>query len=73
VIVLVSAKIYKRDRFEGDFWLKYTIPKILNKYSKKGIGRSQSHFPPILLFMYSQDRSAYSAAGKYVDRFRECI
>jgi hypothetical protein len=56
---------------------KYTIPKIRNKYSQKGIAPSV----PIPTFMflwaiytvYSQDQSTYSAAGKKVDRSLEYI
>ncbi len=54
-----------------------TIPNIRNKYSQKGIARSQSQFPHSCVyerFMYSHDRSAYSAAGKYVDQFpHSCV
>ncbi len=38
---------------------------------RKGIARAQSQFPHSCVcerFIYSHDRSAYSAAGKYVDR-----
>jgi hypothetical protein len=45
---------------------KKTIQKIRNKYSQKGIARPQSQFPHSCVgerFVYSQDRSAYSAAG----------
>jgi hypothetical protein len=50
--------------------LEICIPKIRNKYSHKGIVRPQSHCPHSW-FIYSQCshvRSAFSAAGKYVDR-----
>jgi hypothetical protein len=43
---------------------------------RKGIARGQSRIPHSCAcerFIYSQDRSAYSAAGKYVDRFWEYI
>jgi hypothetical protein len=42
----------------------------------KGIVRGQSQFPHSCVcerFIYSQDRSVYSAVGKYVDRFLESI
>ncbi len=42
----------------------------------KGIARPQSQFPHSCIcerFIYSHDRSAYSAAGKYVDRSWEYI
>ncbi len=46
-----------------------TIPNIRNKYSQKRIVRPQSKFPRSCvckLFLYSHDRSAYSAAGNTV-------
>ncbi len=52
---------------------KDTIPKILHKYSRK---RNCAAFPISTFcgrFIYSLDRSAYSAAGKYVDRSWEYI
>ncbi len=42
----------------------------------KGIARPQFQFPHLCVcdqFLYSHHRSAYSAAGKYVDRSREYI
>jgi hypothetical protein len=49
--------------------LKDTIPKIRNKYSQK------KNFYACVCeqFIYSQERSAYSAAGKFVDRSWEYI
>ncbi len=38
---------------------------------RKGVARPQSQFPHSCVcerFIYSHDQSAYSAAGKYVDR-----
>jgi hypothetical protein len=43
---------------------------------RKGIAQPQSQFPHSCVcerFIYYQDRSAYSAAGKYVDRSWEYI
>jgi hypothetical protein len=51
---------------------KDTIPKIRKNIPRKGIARGQSQFPHSCVcerFIYFQDRSAYSAAGKYVDRW----
>jgi hypothetical protein len=48
---------------------KDTIPKIRNKYPRKGTVRPQSQFLHSCVcdrFIYSHDWSAYSAAGKYV-------
>jgi hypothetical protein len=48
---------------------KDTTPEIRKIYSRKGIARGQSQFPHSCVgerFIYTQDRSAYSAAGKYV-------
>jgi hypothetical protein len=53
---------------------KDSIPKIRNKFSQKA--RPQSQIPHSLVcdrFIYSQNGSAYSAAGKYVDEFWEYI
>ncbi len=51
---------------------KDTIPKILKEnIPRKGFASSQSQFPHSCVceqFTYSHNRSAYSAAGKYVDR-----
>jgi hypothetical protein len=50
---------------------KDKMPKIRNKYSQKGISRPPSQFPHSCVcerFIYSQDLSAYSVAGKYVDQ-----
>ncbi len=50
--------------------------KFETNISRKGIGRPQSHFPHSCVcdrFIYSNDRSAYSAVGKYVDRSFEYI
>jgi hypothetical protein len=56
---------------------KDTIPKILNKnIPRKGIVWPQSQFPHSCVceqFIYSHDRSAYSAAGKNVDWSGEYI
>ncbi len=55
----------------GEPYCKQTIPKICNKYSWKGIEWPQSQFPHSCVcerFIYSHDRSVYSATGKYVDR-----
>jgi hypothetical protein len=61
VIVCTAKKQYRK--FETN------IPR-------KGIARPQFQFPHSCVceqFIYSQDRSAYSAAGKYVDRTWEYI
>ncbi len=53
---------------------KDTIPKFETKIHRKGIARSQ--FPHSCVserFIYSHNRSAYSAAEKYVDRSWEYI
>ncbi len=45
--------------------------KVEKHIHRKGIARRQSQFPHSCVcerFIYSHDRSAYSAAGKYVDR-----
>jgi hypothetical protein len=45
--------------------------KVETNIPRKGIARPQSQFPHSCVgerFIYSHDRSAYSAAGKYVDR-----
>ncbi len=57
---------------------KEPIPKIRNKYPRKGIARPQSQFPDSCVrerFIYSHDRSAYSALGNMwiVDRSWEYI
>ncbi len=55
---------------------KDTITKILNKYSqKRNCTASVPTSTSVCLwaFIYSQDRCAFSAAGKYVDRFWEYI
>jgi hypothetical protein len=61
-------------------WLphcKDTIPKIRNKYSqKKNCAWPQSQISHSCIcgrFIYSQDRSAYSATGKFMDRFWEYV
>ncbi len=50
---------------------KDKTPKFRNKYPRKGISGSQSQFPHSCVcerFIYSQDRSAYSAGGNmYTD------
>ncbi len=46
-------------------------PKFETNIPRKGIARPLSQFPHSCVcerFIYSQDRPAYSAAGKYVDR-----
>jgi hypothetical protein len=58
------------------FHCKDTIPNIRKKYSQKRNWRPQSQFPHscvCLRFIYSHDWSAYSAAGKYLDRSWEYI
>ncbi len=55
---------------------KDTMPKIRKNIPRKGIARPQSQFPHSCVcdrLIYCQDRSAYSAAGKYVDSFWEYI
>ncbi len=54
---------------------KETILKIRKKYSQKGIARPQSQFPHSCFCerICPHDRSAYSAAGKYVKRSWEYI
>ncbi len=50
--------------------LKTQNRKFETNIPRKGIARPQSQFPHSCVcerFIYSQDRSAYSAAGKYVD------
>ncbi len=51
---------------------KGTVPKILEtSIPRKGMVRPQSQLPPSCLcerFIYSDDRPAYSAAGKCVDQ-----
>ena len=55
---------------------KDTIPKIRNNIPRRGIARPQFQFPHSCVcerFIYSHDRSTYSAAGKYVDQSWEYI
>jgi hypothetical protein len=55
----------------GIFHCKETIPKIRNKYSQKRYCAATVQFPHSCVcerFIYSHNRSAYSSAGKYVDR-----
>ncbi len=55
---------------------KDTISKILNKYSQKRNCAGSVLIPHSCVcerFIYSQDWSAFSAAGKYVDRFWKYI
>ncbi len=55
---------------------KDTKPKLETNIPRKGITRPQSQFPHSCVcerFIYSHDGSAYSAAGKYVDRSWEYI
>ncbi len=50
--------------------------KIETNIPRKGIARPQSQIPHSCVnerFIYSHDRSAYSSAGKYVDRSWEYI
>ncbi len=55
---------------------KDTIPKFETNNPRKRIAPPQSQFPHSYVcerFIYSHDRSAYSAAGKYVDQSWEYI
>jgi hypothetical protein len=55
---------------------KDTIPKFETNIPRKGTARPPSQFSHSCVcegFIYSQDRSAYSAAGKYVDRSWKCL
>jgi hypothetical protein len=56
------------DRLVGLAHCKGTMPKILNKYApRKGIAQPQSQFAQSCVcepFVYSHNRSAYSAAEK---------
>ncbi len=58
------------------YWMWISIRRHRNRYSQERnwVPPSQfSHSCVCEWFMYSQDWSAYSAAGKYVDRFWEYI
>jgi hypothetical protein len=53
---------------------RHNTVKFETNISRKGIVRGKSQFPYSCVcerFIYSQDRSAHSAAGKYGDRFWE--
>jgi hypothetical protein len=55
---------------------KTQYQKFKTNIPRKGIARPQSQFPHSCVcerFIYSQDRSAYIVAGKYVDRSWEYI
>ncbi len=55
---------------------EHAIPKIPNNIPRKGIARPQSQFSHSCVcerLIYFHDRSAYSAAGKYVGRSWEYI
>jgi hypothetical protein len=67
-----------------DFWMtagasvhcKELIPKIQTNIPRKGIARPQSQFQHSCVcerFIYSHNRSAYSAAGNMVDESWEYI
>ncbi len=58
------------------FTAKTLYRKFETNIPRKGIARTQCQFPLLCVcerFIYSQDRSAYSAAGKQVDRFWEYL
>ncbi len=68
------AQILTKGERSLELWLahwKDTIPKILINIPRKGIARLQSQFLHSCVcerFIYSHEQSAYSAAGKYVNR-----
>jgi len=78
--LIVNAPILKKRHFHAFFpygaqctaHCKDIIPKIRDKYARKGIAGPQSQFPHSCVcerFIYSHGhRPAYSAEGKYVDR-----
>jgi hypothetical protein len=55
---------------------KTQYQKFETNIPRKGIAQPQSQLPHSCVcerFIYSHDQSAYSATGKYVDRYREYI
>ncbi len=74
---IVKRRVKRKETEPGRRDIRYRIPKIQNKYSqKKNCARPQFQFLHSCvfeLFINSQGRSAYSAAGKYVDRSWEYI
>jgi hypothetical protein len=76
--------VEKKDRLHADHTDRHNFgPTAKTQYRKfetnipsKGLVRPQSQFPHSCVcerFSYSNDRSAYSAAGNYVDRSWEYI
>ncbi len=63
----VSHEMFRARRYVTILHCKDPTPKIRNKYSHEGIAPLQSQFLHSCFcerFIYSSDRSAYSAAGK---------
>jgi hypothetical protein len=60
---------FKKERVSKKLHCKDTIQKIQNNIPRKGIAGPSPYSCVCERFIYSQDRSACSAAGKYVDRF----
>ncbi len=63
--------LFLRQGLFGVYTTKTQYRNFEKSIPRKGIARPQSHFPHLCVcerFKYSHDGSAYSAAGKYVDR-----
>ncbi len=64
---------FKKVRRKRGLHCKDTIPKIWNKYSQKWNCAASVLIPTFMFLWGFHDRSAYSAAGKYVNRYWEYI
>ncbi len=64
VYIVFLSFTFNRRKKGTELHCKETIPKIRNKYSQKSKGIPTLIFLWATVFIYAQDQSAYSAAGK---------